>query len=428
MASSDARDLSGDAPHVERFRRDLVHAAALFSTGRFSEAENLYHELVQLQPERWEIITRLGHLALLGNRLEEAIEHLAKALNGNPRSHSTWNLLALAYYRKGELGSAAYCYHRLQRRQLASTLAAMADCRPYRSNAESGGFMVELSWMVSEPLPVVLVHVNGQRVNLVIDTAAGDLVLDEAFAVAAGVRFGGREQRRFAGGRSAVVWYGHAQQLDLGRLSVYDLPVQVMPLAPVFAPFFATFPIHGVLGSAILSQFVTTLDYHACVLRLVRLPSRQSGSTSKEKSEADVHRQEVPFWIAGRHCLVACGGPLGMPHGPVLLDTGMSGAAFAMPRSMATALGLNPPSITALEIGYGGGGGVEGQRLQMEEVCLGGFCRRDLAGIVLREFPLELQFGFRIGGLIAHEFFRGCRLILDFGTMHLSLVEVKPSR
>jgi hypothetical protein len=47
---------------------------------------------------------------------------------------------------------------------------------------------------------------------------------------------------------------------------------------------------------------------------------------------------------------------------------------------------------------------------------------------VLGEFPLELQFGFRIGGSIAHEFFHSCRLTLDSGRMQMSLISIKPNR
>jgi len=403
-------EVSGEQGELREFSR----AAVLFSSGRFAEAEQLFRELDQMHPGRADLLSRLGHLALLGNRLDEAVKLLASALDINPQSSSAWNLLARAYYRRGELGSAAYCYERLGRRELAATLAAMAHCTPYALSGE--GLPVDLPWLTTEPLPVISAAVNGQTANLVLDTGAGDLVLDEDFAISAGVHFGGRENRRFAGGRAATVWYGYAQELRLDRLTLTDLPVQAMPLRTFFAPFFTTHPIHGILGTAVLSQFIATLDYGAAALSLAPLAT----AIGEPRVEHETDTGVTPFWIAGRHCLVACGGVPGPHPCLVFLDTGMAGSAFAVPHSTADAAGLEPDSDTA-EAGYSGGGQVAGRRVLLDRVCLGSVCRRDMAGMLIESFPLEVQFGFRITGLLAHDFFRGCRLTLDFGSMSLAL-------
>ncbi len=393
----------------------MRHAAALFSSGRFAEAEARLRQIDNEQPGQYEVLSRLGHLALLGNRLEQAVDCLAQALHLNPRSRSTWNLLADAYYRKGELGSAAYCYGRLQRSELAGSLATMSGLTPYVLQGDSSSLV--LPWTVCEPLPVIRARVNGHRANLVLDTGAGELVLDEQFAIAADVPLGGREMRRFAGGRDAAVWYGHARELELEGLALLDLPVQALPLGPVFTPFFPTLPVHGILGTAVLSQFVATLDYRSQALRLEPLTGRAERSSSKD-STAGV--PGTPFWIAGSHYPVACGDLPGTAHCLVFLDTGMTGAAFALPRSTAEAAGLMfSPEET--ETGYGGGGEVQGNPATLARLALGETCRTNLHGMVLDAFPIEVQFGFRISGLLAQDFFTDCALTLDFGTMRLSL-------
>lgn len=113
--------------YAEAQHRKLLHAAGFFSSGRFTEAEALFAELADEKSIRPDVLSRFGHLALLSNRIDDAIEYLAATLRFNSRSVSAWDLLAEAYYRKGELGPAAYCYNRIKRHGLAATLAAMGD-------------------------------------------------------------------------------------------------------------------------------------------------------------------------------------------------------------------------------------------------------------------------------------------------------------
>lgn len=104
----------------------------------------------------------------------------------------------------------------------------------------------------------------------------------------------------------------------------------------------------------------------------------------------------------------------------MFLDTGMAGAAVVVPRSSADAARITSIDVTP-QTGHGGGGEVQGRFVRLDRVCLGLTCSDHVEGLVLEDFPLELQFGFRIGGLIAQDFFRGSALTLDFGTMSLTV-------
>jgi hypothetical protein len=121
------------------------------------------------------------------------------------------------------LGAAAYCYQRLGRDGLAGTLAVMGELDAYRLTQPQAS--VEVPWLVTDPLPVLAVRVNGCNANLVLDTGAGDTLLATQFAIDAGVQLGGQEQRTFAGGRPARVTYGHAEELSLGDFGIQDIPV-----------------------------------------------------------------------------------------------------------------------------------------------------------------------------------------------------------
>ena len=126
------------------------------------------------------------------------------------------------------------------------------------------------------------------------------------------------------------------------------------------------------------------------------------------------------FWITGSHYIVACGKISDDTSTLMFLDTGMAGAAFAVPRSTAEAAKMISIADTS-QTGHGGGGEMQGTAVHLDRGCLGFACREHVQGILLEDYPLELQFGFRIGGLIAHDFFRNSALTLDFGNMSLTL-------
>jgi hypothetical protein len=236
-----------------------------FAQGRFRESATNFYRVSRHFPERLDVQARLGYLALLANELDTAVKHLALAINQGLRSRDALAHLAEAYYRQGRLGSAAYCYQRLGRDGLAGTLAVMAELDPYRLAGTRTS--IEIPWVTDNPLPVLAARINGRNANLVLDTGAGDTVLDAQFAVDAGVRLGGQERRAFAGGMPALVTYGHAEQLLLDDFPIRDIPVQVMDITPAFGGWFPDLPIHGILGTGVFSKFRTTLDYRSGRLR-----------------------------------------------------------------------------------------------------------------------------------------------------------------
>ncbi|MCG6937748.1 MAG: aspartyl protease family protein, partial [Gammaproteobacteria bacterium] len=152
-----------------------------FIAGRFGESAAIYAQLCSNLPERLDIRARLGYLALLANDLDAAVKHLSQAINLGERSQRTLTQLAEAYYRQGRLGSAAYCYQRLGREGLAGTLAVMQDIEVYQLSHSD--VSLEIPWLAAAPLPVIEVEINGRKANMVLDTGAGDTVIDTRLAL-----------------------------------------------------------------------------------------------------------------------------------------------------------------------------------------------------------------------------------------------------
>lgn len=373
-------------------RNPDVDAESLLAQGRLAEAETAYRRLAERQPRHLDWRVRLGELALLGNRPGEAIDWLAGAFNDGWRSRRHIEVLAQAYLLNGEPGSAALCYDRAGRAGLAGTLAAMAHLSIGR--LESPTPPQTLGWLGGNDHPLIRAEVNGQSLNLLVDTAAGDLILDRDAAVRAGVPHGGQEQRQFAGGRPAAVTYGHLDRLRLGALTVQDLLVQILDLEANLAGYAPELPIHGVLGLSVLSRFTVSLDWRRRELRLGPRGASLDGT---------------PFWVAdGQFPLVRADAEA--RSGLWVVDTGMAGAAFAIAGGHG-----------ADTLGMGGGGAVQAREVRLGSLRVNGWEVADTRGMALGELPLTERFDFPVAGLLGSDFFRDGVLTLDFSGMILRI-------
>ena len=401
---------------------DEPSAQQHFLAGRFNEAAAIYEQLYSNLPERLDIRARLGYVALLTNDLENAVKHLSQAINLGHRSRRTLSHLADAYYRMGRLGSAAYCYQRLNRDGLAGTLAVMQDLDVYQLTRSD--VSVDIPWLAAAPLPVIEVQINGRKANMVLDTGAGDTVIDTRLALDAGIRLGGQEHREFAGGMPAEVTYGHLEQLLMNGFEIRDIPVQVIDIPHSLADWFTDLPIHGILGTGLFANFTTTLDYYNKKLRLAgpgtTVEARQENDTSDQPTPV---QKGTPLWLAENQLLLTCADLPSLKQGLWFLDSGMTGGAFAVPGTSVESLGLTDDESDAL-VGTGGGGTVHGHKLYAEWLRLDQLRRDNPNGVTLDTFPLEHSYGFAIQGLIGHDLLHGAVLTLDFPAMRLFLAPV----
>jgi hypothetical protein len=178
-------------------------------------------------------------------------------------------------------------------------------------------------------------------------------------------------------------------------------------------------PICGFIGTIFLYHFLSTLDYPGGALILQR---RSPANLKRLEQQAKAEKQLiVPFWMAGDHFMVAWG-QINQNH-PLLffVDTGLAGGGFLCPESIVKDAGIKLPEGKEFE-GVGGGGKVKSVPFLVDELSLGQAKQRNITGVA-GAFPPSLEFsqGFRIGGIISHQFFRPYALTFDFTGMRLFL-------
>lgn len=391
-----------------------IHGAAstweqLLRANRLAEAEAACLVETVRRPRDARPLVASGHLALMRNDLVLASERLSAALARDRTCRESNELLAEVAYRRGDFEVAATYHAVAGNRPVAAKLRAFAGRRPYEID---GPQAAQVPFVRTAPLPILTARVNGgAEVNVLLDTGAAELILDESFARAGTVRVFGGQRSYFAGGTTARLDHAAVDSLALGDITLRNVPAQILDLGRI-ASTLGVDRLAGIVGTSVLYRFLATINYPA-----ERLILRRRGAVAPASDAAIA----VPMLMADDHFLLVEGR---LDDGPPLMwfvDSGLAGGSFACPASTLREAGIKRGS-TPIGTGRGGGGEVRAWPFEVSSLSVGRARREGLQGIA-GVFPpkLEWAFGFRIGGLVSHGFLRAYAVTFDFDQMLLWL-------
>lgn len=416
---------------------NIEQADAAYSAGRFAEAQALYRMALDAQPGMGRIEGQLGLIALWRNDLAAAENYLKAAREDGPWWTRHWPItaqidyrLALAYGRAGRVRDAATMW-----RKAAGPLP-YGPFKPLKVNADQlalfddttfyhieGPSEAVVPFVITDPLPVVQVSVNGSTpTNFFIDTGGEGITLDRAFAEEVKATIVGEYPGEYAGGKSGMTGYGKIDELRLGNLTVSNIPISTLDLVPTSHYVFHDMPISGVIGTGFLLRFLTTIDYPN--QRLVLRRHTETGNDIDRVLALDGQEHVFPMWLVETHLIFTEGSVNGLETVPMMIDTGLAGAAFMSSRATYSAADVKMDWSKAIT-GAGGGGEVKGITVTVNELALGSgdnvLRKHGLTGVVTEQDNSIFNgvTGFNVGGLISHQFFRDHALTFDFHNMRL---------
>lgn len=383
-------------------------ADSLFTQGHFKKAEALYAKVLRKEAGNPRANLMLGRIALYGNRFSDAEGFLKKAMNDSATRAEAVGHMAETYYRQDRFAQAAPLFSEAGQQAKADKLQAFKDRTPYL--IEGTASTTELPFIQTDPLPLVMLTVNGREAMFLIDTGGWELSIDEELAQELGIQSLGTQTATFAGGRTAATGHGIADSVAAGAFTVRNVPINIGQGSKRAAQMFNQ-PIRGVLGTCFLYHFAFILDYPGGKLVLAR---RAQGPSKDAKRGIS-----VPFWMAGDHIMVAWGTVnRGKPQ-LFFVDTGLAGGGFTATEATIKEAGIE---LGEAKPGMGGGGAVQVRPFRVDRLSLGKAEEQDVAGLSGALPPgFETRFGFPIGGIISHGFFRSYRVTFDFGAMKLFL-------
>lgn len=358
-------------------------ASDAFAAGDFVAAEQAYQTTLAASADDVAALTGLARLKLYDERRSEARELAQHAQRLDPG-----NVEAKRALRGADVRDAAFAPE------------------VWRITMPDSG-AVDVPFVVTDPLPVVKVTINGVDHLFLIDTGAPDIVLDSDFANELGLKPGGAQTGTFAGGAQAAFEHVVLPAMDVGGVHIEQVPASVLPTRAMSHDRV----IDGIIGTGFLMHFLPTLNYAEGLLTL----RPRSASADFEASVTD--GQAVPMWLVGDHFLFVRGHVGDGPEALYNIDTGLEAAGIQAKRAT-----LDDAHVaideTAVQTGLGGGGTVRFIPFKASAT-IGAVTVDNLDGVYTPDGDQYGLFQFAVAGTISHQFFREKTLTFDFDAMKM---------
>jgi predicted aspartyl protease len=370
-----------------------------FATGDLDTARR---ELESTQDESAGTLELLARISYMQGRYDTAISQLHRVVRASRlnrlRRYRAHRHLSLAYFQTNQYDMAASLPLRDSLTRLMRSFAA----EPYRTTW-NGGQQTAVPFLQKEDweLPRVGLQTGGTDLIAKIDTGGDLLSVPWTVAKQLGIDPVATSIGWYAGGKHARTGYGVLPEIELGDVTIEDVPISINNLDT------------PVVGTGLLRQFLPTVDY-------------PGGKLVLERRRAAV-KDGIPFLLAGVHLLVVFGSVNGKTM-PLLVDSGLevsNNGCFLAPDSTLEATGIEVPATEKVS-GMGGAGTtkLEIGEFNVDELRLGTATMHDaigLTGIFPKQLSRASTIGFPIGGLVSHNFLRAYKWTIDFDEMRMAL-------
>jgi len=384
-----------------------LYADALWSYGLFEEAEGTYRDILAVNPSSARARHGLGRSLAAQSRLDESLVELHAAIAVEDRAEF-FHTLGTVYRRMNRYSEAADLFENYVARLPATGTTeksewARAEMRFMRSFGDRTPVVLDSPADQVYTIPFRLVRDkvvvrgrvnNGDRIDLVVDTGAEQMVMSLPTAQEAGVR-------PITNTLSAGVGDVGLRGLELGRidsLKISDFSVNNVPVI-IKNP-----PLTGVPETRVensisplafgLSTVIDYKNHHLIMAR--RLPEEPS----------DI---ELPLRV---HRLALVRGIVNQEYPKTfVVDTG--GEVISISLSTANVLGMIPARYIPLQV-FGTSGWdpdaflLPGVHLAFDRIQYDNF-----SVVVLNLHRPSTLLGFNIGGIIGHNFLKNYRVEFD---------------
>ncbi|EQC0056995.1 aspartyl protease family protein [Klebsiella oxytoca] len=336
--------------------------------------------------------------------------------------------LLYIYYQTNQYSKAKKLFDDEQLKSLSQNEIALLNfmnsfdsVQPYRPDWKSNKTV--LPFISMNHLPVVSVRVNGQPINVFIDTGADLFVIKSEMAKTLGLEPQVSITGTYAGGKTAETHYSKLQTLDLGDVTLHDVPVDIaeFPESWVFTDEKTgkKIDVDGILSTGVFRQFITTLDYPE--RQLVLMPRNKVSKS--EISEGD--GTHIPFILEGTHFMIVKGAVNGKEGMTFFLDSGLDdpNASILLQKEALNYAEVKLQDedlyISDDDAGGLGGGGFAITHLSIDSISIGALNQKELYGYY-GVLPKKLYFtesGMILDGFISHQFLRHYKWTMDFDSM-----------
>lgn len=404
-------------------------ARLFYQSGEFEKAKSLVLPLLDSAKPTNDALFLAADLNYLLGHYDDAESAYMKIIALNPgdlqiqaRADSK---RAMTYYQTNQQAKAVGLFKGLEGKIKLphwDLIRAFGQERPYQVVWPGDFGLSKAPFLVTDPLPVISVEVQGRQIYALIDTGADMFMLDTEVAAAMDIKTIASMTGTFAGGKQAEVGFGRADSLKIGQVTLKAVPISILPTQR-FSKGFADgkYTIGGIVGTGVLKQFLATMDYPGGQLVLRR--ADEDGRKDMRQAAQGKTIVEVPFILAMTHYMMARGSLDGKEGLTFFVDSGLaSEAAFAAPVQTLKYSGIPIPETKVEEgIGGGGGGGFATGQFKIARLSLGPLIQEHLKGDYGANPPESYwRLGFINDGIISHQFLKKYAWTIDFVRMRMT--------
>lgn len=308
-------------------------ARAAWSAARFRRATEAAKHTLTLDAKEPEALWLLTQLALLDGSYDEAERWAKKAASAGVDPRRRDLVLATIALHQRDFDKAAKLFGGAGVTPLADRYGSFKG-KPFAIGDRKAPCRTTVPLLPQLPAAIIEVEADGEKVRLLVDTTAPDLIISPQTAT----RLVITADARTAISEQDSIGHGRIDKFALGSLTIDNVPVDIYP-AHAFLELSNGMAIDGILGTRMFQDGVLRIDPTSGRLDFVH------GGRSC-KADADGLRQgsEVGFWMHQTHSIYVQG-YLGASEGLYMFNTGMRGAGLTANDAAFARAGVAPPPL-----------------------------------------------------------------------------------
>ncbi|MBK9214169.1 MAG: aspartyl protease family protein [Chloracidobacterium sp.] len=412
---------------LENARAFSVLGTTLLYAGRFAEARPILNKAIRLDRRQHLAWAGYGMLDFYENDIGESIENLREAVLQKPNEPDYLFALAQVTARAEQYQWAADNYREFlrvahisdaDRRERIKGLIAFLNYlgRAGGLYASTGKDNTTVSFELVGNRPVIPVRVNGrdEPLRFVLDTGSGISVMSIETARRINVRpiTRGGYARGIGGNGKFEIVYGLLREIEIGDVELENVPIYLREFHN------DANSIDGYIGLALISKFLTTIDYGNQTFALTRKAEAVRTFDHDQALSLPLRLTSSGF-LSGEVSLQGLEGPLNF-----IVDTGASVSVIS---DRVAGVETIMPFINDEKMRVFGSAGVKEDvpTYLLPSVRFGSHTRTDIMAVALDLDLINEASGWEQSGILGGNFLKNYRLTFDFKNSKVIFADVR---
>ena len=407
-----------------------VLGVTLVTAGRFDDARLVLFNAIKLNRKEHLAWAGYGMLDFYENRINDSLANLQQAVNYEPNEPDYLFSLAQVSARSENYRDAAEAYDRFlhlpnnadaDRRArikgLIQFLRFLGDVGTLYAPVGSQETSIPFELVNNRPIVKLRVNGGGKPLSFVLDTGSGISVISLETAKRLKIKSvaKGGFARGLGGDGKFEINYGIIREINIGQVGIRNVPVYLRKFHSDGQA------IDGYIGLALISKFLTTIDYGNLSFSLTRKDIDAKEFRDKGALSLPLRLTSSGF-LSGEVQLKGIETPLNF-----IVDTGASISVISA--QVAATDGITPfENEKRLRVIGSAGVTEDVPTFHLPLVTFGSHSRKDIMAVALDLDLINEASGFEQSGILGGNFLKDYRLTFDFKNSKVTFVLVKPEK